>query len=248
MHACGCAKSHNILLGGIQAHNKKNTCAYDAHAKKRTDGTQVVMRNVAVVAGAKTQYMSASLRVTGNLALTRLTGVWGTTSAVQSVPRTNNEHTKGVLQNQPIDLTAFILSHGPTRRGGENRHVIDHELADGSKDKTSGKMQTLRTRVFVDDSEVAASVLFVTRIIGNNDPVTIFNLRGSRTEGTDTYIFSSARRGFHMITAESQRATDMRSRASELYSLSVNASNSTATENRVGDGERLFAECDGYDH
>ena len=46
------------------------------------------MSNVALVDNAKTQYNGCSVRVTVNMAMTKLATVFGSTSAVQPVPKT----------------------------------------------------------------------------------------------------------------------------------------------------------------
>ena len=177
------------------------------------------MSNVALVDGAKTQYMSCSVRVSVNMAMTKLVGVFGSVSAVQPVPTTTVSQTKQVQQNQNFDLTAFVLSRSPVRHGGEGRKAFDLELADGSMDEMSGKVQTILVSVFASDAEVAAQTDFADKSKDEKDPVSFFNLRGSKASDQDAYTFSSARKGFSMIVAESPRALEMRTRAPELYNL-----------------------------
>lgn len=177
------------------------------------------MSNVALVDGAKTQYMSCSVRVSVNMAMTKLVGVLGSVSAVQPVPTTTVSQTKQVQQNQNFDLTAFVLSRSPVRHGGEGRKAFDLELADGSTDEMSGKAQTILVSVFASDAEVAAQTDFADKSKDEKDPVSFFNLRGSKASDQDAYTFSSARKGFSMIVAESPRALEMRTRAPELYNL-----------------------------
>ena len=67
--------------------------------KNNKEGTTLIMSNVALVDGAKTQYMSCSVRVSVNMAMTKLVGVFGSVSAVQPVPTTTVSQTKQVQQN-----------------------------------------------------------------------------------------------------------------------------------------------------
>ena len=98
----------------------KNKDAYETkNEKTNKPGTMLIMSNVALVDGAKTQYMSCSVRVSVNTAMTKLVGVFGSVSAVQPVPTTTVSQTKQVQQNQNFDLTVFVLSRSPVRHGGE---------------------------------------------------------------------------------------------------------------------------------
>ena len=95
--------------------------------------------------------MSCIVRVNVNMASTTLTGIFGATKDAQPVPKTAVAKTKDIQQNQSFDLTACILSRayrGASRSGGEGRKVFNLELADGFKDGTSGKVQTINLSVF----------------------------------------------------------------------------------------------------
>ena len=129
------------------------------------------MSNVALVDGAKTQYMSCSVRVSVNMAMTKLVGVFGSVSAVQPVPTKTVSQTKQVQQDRNFDLTAFVLSRSPVRHGGEGRKAFDLELADGSTDEMSGKVQTILVSVFASDAEVAAQTDFADKSKDEKDPV-----------------------------------------------------------------------------
>ena len=91
-------------------------------------------------------------------------GVFGSVSAVQPVPTTTVSQTKQVQQNQSFDLTAFVLRCSPIRHGGEGRKAFDLEVADGSTDEMSGKVQTILVSVFASDAEVAAQTDFADKI------------------------------------------------------------------------------------
>ena len=111
------------------------------------------MSNVAPVDKAETQYNGCSVRVTVNMAMTKLATVFGTASAVQPVPKTIVAETKQVGVDQNFDLTVFGLSRDPVRSGGEGRKAFDLELADGSRDEASGKVQTMSLSVFASETE-----------------------------------------------------------------------------------------------
>ena len=125
----------------------KNKEAYDKNEKTYKHGTTLLMSTVALVEGAKTQYMGCSVRVNVNMATTKFVGVFASTSAAQPVPQTTCAQTKEVQQNQHFDLTAFVLSRSPIRNGGEGRKVFDLELIDGSTDDVSGKTDYLAVSV-----------------------------------------------------------------------------------------------------
>ena len=57
--------------------SKKNKVACEKHVKANEHGTILVMSNLSFVESAKTQYMSCSVRVTVDMALTTLTTVLG---------------------------------------------------------------------------------------------------------------------------------------------------------------------------
>jgi hypothetical protein len=190
----------------------KNKAAYDKNEITNKHGTTLMMSSVVLVDGAKTQYMSCSVRVTVNMAWTQLKNVSEDCSAVQPVPKTTVAETKQVQQNQNFDLTAFALSRSPTRRGGEGRKAFDVELADGSKDEASGKVQTISFSVFATEAEVETLLDFVDKSIGQKDPVSFFNLTGAKVADQDAFSFSAARKGFFMTVAESTHASEMRTR------------------------------------
>lgn len=201
----------------------RNKAAYDKNETTNKHGTTLIMSNVAFVDNARTQYMGCSVRVTVNLALTKLTGVFAATSAVQPVPKTTVAQTPQVQQNQNFDLTAFVLSRSPDRNVGEGRKVFSLELADGSLDEASGKVQTISLSVFAKESEAATLLEFVGKRIDQKDPVTFFNVKGSKNADQNAHQFASAGKGFSMIVADSPHASEMRARAPELYNLAEKA-------------------------
>ena len=126
-----------------------------------------------------------------------------------------------VLQN--FDLTAFILSRSAARSAGEGRKAFDVELADGSKDETSGKVQMIKFTVFAAESEIEGLLDMANNSIDKHDPVSFFNLRGGWNADQNAYSFSSARKGFSMKVADSPRALELRAKAAELYNLTETA-------------------------
>ena len=201
----------------------KNKDAFDKHVKTHVQGAQLVMSNISPVEGSKTQYMSCSVRVNVNMASTTLKGIFGAPSAAQPVPKTTVAKTKDIQQNQSFDLTACILSRGAPRNGGDGRKVFDLELADGSKDGTSGKVQTVNLSVFAPEADVANLLDSADNSIKKQEPVTFVNLRGGWNADQNAYSFTSARKGFSMTVANSPRAAEMRANAAELYNLQEKA-------------------------
>ena len=167
--------------------------------------------------------MGCSVRVTINMALTQRTGVFAATSAVQPVPTTTVAQTPQVQQNQNFDMTACVLSRSPDRNVGEGRKVFSLELADGSLDEASGKVQTISLSVFAKESEAVTMLGFVEKSIDQKDPVTFFNVKGSKNADQNAHQFASAGKGFSMIVADSPHASEIRARASELYNLAEKA-------------------------
>ena len=143
----------------------RNKVAFEKHVKAKPHGTTLLMSTVSLVESAKTQYMSCSVRVTVNMASTSLSTVSEDGSAVQPVPKTTVAETKQIQQNQNFDLTAFILSRSQVRNGGEARKAFNLELADGSKDEASGKVQTMFFTVFASEAQVATLLDFADKCI-----------------------------------------------------------------------------------
>ena len=197
----------------------KNKDAYEKHKQMHKEGTTLIMSRVALVDSAKTQYMSCSVRVCVNMAATKLTGVFGSPSAVQPVPKTTVAQTKELRRNQNFDLTAFMLSRSEVRNGGDGKKAIDLELADGSTDESTGKVQTISVAIFMSAAEVDKHLEFLDNSKKQEDPISFFNLTGSKAADQEAYRFSTARKGFSMIVADSARATSMREKASALYNL-----------------------------
>ena len=197
----------------------KNKANFEKHAKAYRHGTTVVMKTVALVDDAKTQYNSCSVRVTINLASTTLSRVLGDNSAVQPVPKTTVAETTQLQQDQNFDLTALVLSRSQQRNGGEGRKAFDLELADGSMDEATAKVQTLSLTLFAADADIITMLEFADKAISDQVPVSFFNLRGAKVQHQNAFTFTSARKGFHMIVAESPKALDMRARAPALYNL-----------------------------
>ena len=197
----------------------KNKDAYEKNKQMHKEGTTLIMSKVALVDSAKAQYMSCSVRVSINMATTKLTGVFGSPSAVQPVPKTTVVQTKELRQNQHFDLTAFMLSRTAVRNGGDGKKAIDFELADGSTDESTGKVQTISVAIFMNDAEVDKHLQFLDKSKDQKDPISFFNLTGGKAADQEAYRFSVARKGFSMIVADSNRATSMREKAPELYNL-----------------------------
>ena len=217
------AADPTLYCVGEFKHTAKNKAAFDKNKIAHEHGTVLILSNVSFVEGAKSQYMSCSVRVNINMASTKVTGVFTPPSAVQPVPKTSVAQTKEIQQNQNFDMTAFILSSGLPRHGGEGRKAFDLELADGSKDEASGKMQTVEVTVFASESEADALLDFAGESIAQRHPVSFFNLTGAKNKENTAYTFASARKGFSMIVAESPRASEMRAKAPELYNLEEKA-------------------------
>ena len=66
----------------------RNKAAYERNEKTNKEGTTLIISNVAAVEGSKTQYMSCSVRVSVNMATTKVVGVFAPLSVVQPVPKT----------------------------------------------------------------------------------------------------------------------------------------------------------------
>jgi hypothetical protein len=197
----------------------ENKSTFETHVKTHVQGAQLVLTDVCPVENSKTQYMGCSVRVNINMASTKLTAIFGSPSAVQPAPRTTVVQTKDVQPNQSFDLTAFILRRGAARKGGEGRKTFDVELADGSKDETSGKVQTIDLLIFAAESDIDGLLHFADKSVDKQDPVSFFNVTGSWDAGQNAYRFASARKGFSMTVADSPRALEMRANAAELYNL-----------------------------
>jgi hypothetical protein len=197
----------------------KNKASFDKHVNAYRHGTTLVMKAVSLVDNAKTQYNNCSVRVTVNMASTTLSVVLGSNSAVQPVPRTTVAQTTQLEQDQNFDLTALILSRSQQRPGGDGRKAFDLELADGSTDEASGKVQTLSLTLFAPDDEFVTMLEFADKAISDQVPVSFFNLRGAKVKHQDAFTFSASRKGFSMIIAESPKALDMKARAPALYNL-----------------------------
>ena len=80
-------------------------------------------------------------------------------------------------------------------------------------------MQTISLSVFAKESEAATLLEFVDKSIDQKDPVTFFNVKGSKNADQNAHQFASAGKGFSMIVADSPHASEMRARAPELYNL-----------------------------
>ena len=86
-------------------------------------------------------------------------------------------------------------------------------------DEASAKVQTLSLTVFAADADIITMLEFADKAISDQVPVSFFNLRGAKVQHENAFTFTSARKGFHMIVAESPKALDMRARAPALYNL-----------------------------
>ena len=147
------------------------------------------------------------------MASTTLSKVLEHHSVVQPVPKTTITETTQLRQDQNFDLTALVQSRSQERKGGDSRKAFDLELADGSMDETSGKVQTMSVTVFAPDARIDTMLEFADKAISDTDPVSFSNLRGAKVQGQDAFTFTSAYKGSSMVVAKSQKAEDMRARA-----------------------------------
>ena len=201
----------------------KTKSGFEKHMKAYGHGTTLVMKAVSLVDDAKTQYNSCSVRVTVNMASTTLSMVLEDRSAVQPVPKTTVAETTQLQQNQNFDLTALVLSRSQERNGGNGRKAFSLELADGSRDEASCKVQTMSLTLFAPDAQLISMIEFADKAISEQVPVSFFNVRGAKVQGQDAFTFTSARKGYTMVVAESPKALDMRARAPALYNLEEKA-------------------------
>ena len=65
------------------------------------------------------------------------------------------------------------------------------------------KVQTLPLTLFVADAELITMLEFADKAISDQVPVSFFNVRGANIQHQDAFTFTSARKGFSMIVAES---------------------------------------------
>ena len=77
--------------------------------------------------------------------------------------------------------------------------------------------------LFAADIQMSAMLELADNSIKHQVPLSFFNLRGAKVQGQDAFTFTSARKGFSMIVAESPKALEMRARASALYNLEEKA-------------------------
>ena len=214
---------HSVYCNGEYKQKGTNKSEFEKHMKAYVHGTTIVLKAVSLVDDAKTQYNGCTVRVTVNMASTTISKVLEHHSAVQPVPKTTIAETTHLRQDQNFDLTAFVLSRSNERKGGDSRKAFDLELADGSTDEASGKVQTMSVTVFAPDANSATMLEFADKAIEGQYPVSFFNLRGAKVQGQDAFTFTSARNGFSMVVAKSEKAVDMRARAPALYNLDEKA-------------------------
>ena len=81
------------------------------------------------------------------------------------------------------------------RSGGEGRKAFDLELADGSRDEASGKVQTMWLAVFASEAEAEALLEVADSCIKQQNPMSFFNVKGSRAASEDAFKFTSAFNG-----------------------------------------------------
>ena len=117
-------------------------------------GSTLVMKAVSLVDNAHRQYNSCSVRVAVSMASTTLSTVLEDNSAVQPVPKTTVAETTQLQQDQNFDLTALVLSRSQERNGGDGRKAFNLELADGSMEEASGKVQTMSLTLFAADAQL----------------------------------------------------------------------------------------------
>ena len=134
----------------------KNQAAFSKFIEKHKAGTTIVMSKIAFAEKTETQYIGCSLRICIDMAKRSLTSVVTSPSAVQPVPVTTVAETTGIQQYQFFDLTAFVLTCSPLRNGGDDRQAFDVELADGTKDAVSGKVQTMSLTIFASKEKISA--------------------------------------------------------------------------------------------
>ena len=143
----------------------KAKSGFEKHVKDYGHGTTLVMKAVSLVADAKTQYNSCSVRVTVNMASTTLSKGLENRSAVQPVPKTSVAETTQLQQDQNFDLTALILSRSQDRNGGDGRKAFSLELTDGSRDEASCKVLTMSLTIFAADAESIPMLEFADKVI-----------------------------------------------------------------------------------
>ena len=148
--------------------------ALKKHVKAYRHGPTVVMNAVSLVEDAKTQYNSCSVRVTVNMASTTLSRVLEDNGALQPVPKTTVAETTQLQQDQNFDLTALVLSRSQQRNGGDGRKAFNLELADGSVDEASAKVQTLSLTIFAADAQLTTMLEFADKTISDQVLVSFF--------------------------------------------------------------------------
>ena len=214
---------HSVYCLGEYKLKAGKQADFERHQRDYVHGTTVVPKAVSLVDDAKSQYNSCSVRVTVNMASTTLSWCIENHSAVQPVPKTMISDTKQLQQNQNFDVTVFVLSRDKERKVGETRKAFDLELADGSTDAVSAKVQTMSVTLFGAEAEWIKLRELDDKAIGDQVLVLFRGLKGAKVPGEDAFTFSSAYRGFSMAVAKSQKADDMRAKASALYSLEEKA-------------------------
>ena len=149
----------------------KAKSGFEKHVKNYGHGTTLVMKAVSLVADAKTQYNSCSVRVTVNMASTTLSKGLENRSAVQPVLKTSVAKTTQLQQDQNFDLTALILSRSQDRNGGDGRKAFSLELTDGSRDEASCKVLTMSLTIFAADAQSIPMLEFADEVISDQVPV-----------------------------------------------------------------------------
>ena len=77
--------------------------------------------------------------------------------------------------------------------------------------------------LFAPDAQLISMIEFADKAISEQVPVSFFNVRGAKVQSQDAFTFTSARKGYTMVVAESPKALDMRARAPVLYNLEEKA-------------------------
>ena len=88
--------------------------------------------------------------------------------------------TTELQQDQNFDLAALVLSRSQQRNGGDGRKAFDLELADGSIDESSGKVQTLSLTIFAPDDQVITMLEFADKAISDQVLVSFFQFERSQ--------------------------------------------------------------------
>ena len=139
---------------------KRNEKSCQAAVNKYTEGRIFAFEKIGFVDSVKAQYQTAPKREVINLASATANPVLGSTtaaegkdskdgaaetSAVQPCPTGSVADKVELGQNQHFDLTALVKEVSALRPASKTRKVSDVCLIDGSSNRESGNMQTMKT-------------------------------------------------------------------------------------------------------